>query len=427
MGAATKTSRQCSTARAPRAPPAAQGRPGQRGDRALAAEHALGRRLGRGGRLQAVAGGEVDRLQHGVHGPPDGRAVTALVPRRRVEVDACLGQTGVVAGMGASWLSWPPREVAAIGAGAGRARGEQRVVVGSPARRDRPVAAPAVRRPLPLAARARARRRGSAALPPRPSGSTAPGDRARPQPATSSASVAPAAAARLRWTRHDEVVTRPRAGDVEEPPPLVLVELVVEGAGRLVVPRDECCCPAGTGARRAVQSTSTPRRPPWGWVVSPATITIGNSRPLAAWMVMMRTASWSGLGQHGLGDPDAVGGLAVGPRQVVAQGAATGLPPHPGLVDEVAQPAPHVRALAARARRPPGPAGRGSGDRAARRARPVPVGGQGLEVGDGVVDRVVAGLGRGKRRARGSSAHPAPCASGAARGRCSRTAGSAAW
>ena len=70
--------------------PAAQGRAGQGGDRALPAEHAFGRGLGGGRGLEALAGGEVDRLQHGVDGPADGGAVAALLPRWRVEVDAPL-------------------------------------------------------------------------------------------------------------------------------------------------------------------------------------------------------------------------------------------------------------------------------------------------------------------------------------------------
>ena len=66
----------------------------------LAADDALGRGLGRGGVVEAGAGGQVDRLEHGVDGPADGGAVAALLPRRLVEVDAALGQPGVVEGAG---------------------------------------------------------------------------------------------------------------------------------------------------------------------------------------------------------------------------------------------------------------------------------------------------------------------------------------
>ncbi len=49
---------------------------------------ALGCGLGRGGVVEAGAGGQVDRLEHGVDGPADGGAVAALLPGRLVEVDA---------------------------------------------------------------------------------------------------------------------------------------------------------------------------------------------------------------------------------------------------------------------------------------------------------------------------------------------------
>ena len=100
-----------------------------------------------------------------------------------------------------------------------------------------------------------------------------------------------------------------------------------------------------------------------------------------------------GLGQDRFGDADAVGGLAVGPREVLPQRAAAGLAPHAGLVDQVPQPPPHV----------PRPGGRGRhledaaiADEAVEqlaRRRPVPVGGEALQVGHGVADRVVVTVG----------------------------------
>ena len=83
-----------------------EGRAGQGGDALLLALDALGRGLGCGQRLDAVAGGQVDDLEHRVDGPADGGAVPTLAPGRQVEVDAPLGQAGlgVVRGGGAGQL-----------------------------------------------------------------------------------------------------------------------------------------------------------------------------------------------------------------------------------------------------------------------------------------------------------------------------------
>ena len=67
----------------------------ERGDLRFEPEDALCRALHGRKTIDVVAAGQVGVLQHGVHGPPDRRAVATTLPRRQVEVDALLGQSGI--------------------------------------------------------------------------------------------------------------------------------------------------------------------------------------------------------------------------------------------------------------------------------------------------------------------------------------------
>ena len=74
-------------------------------------------------------------------------------------------------------------------------------------------------------------------------------------------------------------------------------------------------------------ATSAPTLRRWGRVDRPATIVIGNSSPLAACTGQDAHGVVVGLGQHGLGDPAALGGLLAHPLEVLAQRAVGGVGP----------------------------------------------------------------------------------------------------
>ncbi len=116
--------------------------------------------------------------------------------------------------------------------------------------------------------------------------------------------------ARLAVHRHDEVIARARAGDVEEPQLLVEVHLLVDRAGAARTPRSGCPSqpisqpPVGVG-----NSTCTPprRRRPRGHARH------DRDRELEALGAVDGEDPHRvvvGLGQHGLDDPRALGGLA---------------------------------------------------------------------------------------------------------------------
>ena len=91
-----RTSRGGSRGRPPRAPCRSRARSGASAAMSSSSPMiAFGRGLGGGGGVDAVAGREVDRLEHRVHRAPDRGAVAALVPRRQLEVARLLGQAGV--------------------------------------------------------------------------------------------------------------------------------------------------------------------------------------------------------------------------------------------------------------------------------------------------------------------------------------------
>ena len=90
-------------------------------------------------------------------------------------------------------------------------------------------------------------------------------------------------------------------------------------------------------------NTTRRRRPrPMGAVDMPETIVIGELQSLGAVDRHDPHGVIVGLGQDGLGHPGPLGRLAVDPVQVLAQVAAGGLAPRPGLVDDEAQPPPDV-------------------------------------------------------------------------------------
>ena len=68
---------------------------GESFDYVLAVGHPLS--CGLGGRRCRQAGtvGEPDDLEHAVHGPPDRRAVAALLPRRQIQIARLLVETGI--------------------------------------------------------------------------------------------------------------------------------------------------------------------------------------------------------------------------------------------------------------------------------------------------------------------------------------------
>ena len=102
------------------------------------------------------------------------------------------------------------------------------------------------------------------------------------------------------------MVDGPGAGDVEQAPALGVAHLLVERSELLEQ------LALAVGERPPGRPPPAPASPPAPcgrsqttdiavrrciWVVSPARTVIGNSRPLAAWTVMMRTASWSRSGR----------------------------------------------------------------------------------------------------------------------------------
>ena len=103
-----------------------------------------------------------------------------------------------------------------------------------------------------------------------------------------------ASVARLSVHRHDEVVARSRAGDVEEPQLLVESHLLVDRLVQFEV-RGLHAASRASPRSRPRRGTTPARRgsPVCAAVVVPEQITIGNSRPLAPWIVRMRTASSS--------------------------------------------------------------------------------------------------------------------------------------
>ena len=102
-----------------------------------------------------------------------------------------------------------------------------------------------------------------------------------------------------------------------------------------------------------------------------------------------------GLGQHRLGDPRALGRLLLDPVEVLAQAAAGGLAPGPGLVDHEAQPAPHVAGPALGEAELEGPAVAGDAVEQLGRRLPVALLVQRAQVGEAGPHRIVGRHGVG--------------------------------
>ena len=79
-----------------------------------------------------------------------------------------------------------------------------------------------------------------------------------------------------------------------------------------------------------------------GWVVMPDRIVIGNSSPLAPWMVMIRTAWSSVSGSSGSWTRALSAPLQLGPFDERPQVATAGVVERARLVDQEAKPAPHL-------------------------------------------------------------------------------------
>ena len=95
----------------------------------------------------------------------------------------------------------------------------------------------------------------------------------------------------------DEVVLGPGAGDVEQADPLVERHLLVDGLPVLeLLGGDGLAEPVADAAARAGTPPAPGAGAACGAVDMPLRMVMGNSRPLAAWMVMIRTASSSDSG-----------------------------------------------------------------------------------------------------------------------------------
>ena len=268
--------------------------PDQRADVVGPVGDGLGLALRGDGVVEAVAGGEVDRLQHAVHGPADRRAVAALQPRRQVEVARPLlrarRSSSLVGGRA------PPSSVER-----GRPRCVGRAATRLAERGGRA-------RPAPLVER---RRRRSAAAEP---AAAVSGGRRRSVADGVGQVVEPLAhavdqqlgvgalasararlRARLAVERHDEVVAAPgcrrrRAGGCARRSPSARRSGTTASNSSVTTLRRSGSRPPPSGGKHDLGRRAAGRCGP---VDMPDTIVIGNSRPLAAWIVMIRTASSS--------------------------------------------------------------------------------------------------------------------------------------
>ena len=138
------------------------------------------------------------------------------------------------------------------------------------------------------------------------------------------------------------MVAGPGAGDVEQAPPLVVAHLLVDRLGGVEV----------GGPQVLAQPELVPAvgRPQHLDAAAVATRLAGHAghdddRELHALGRVDRHDAQRlrvGLGQHRLGGPGGVAALPLCPGQVGAQPAVLGLGPGAGLVDDEAQPPPHV-------------------------------------------------------------------------------------
>ena len=303
---------------------------------------------------------EIGVLQHGVHGPADRGAVAAALPGRQVEVDGLLVEAPASAGT--------PRSSSPA---TSRARARPVALVAD-RRRPRPQrprrARRATRRHRPRAARAPVRRRrgsGTAAS----SSTVAPWASAPPAARTWALGArveVTGALQRLAVHGHDEVVHRPRAGDVQQSPALAR-RPSARRAGRYVL--EQLVALLGERPGRA--------RPHDGRAVLPAHL--GGHAGEHGDRELQALGRVHGHHPHGvvvaLGQDRVAGAGPRWPgtcaqREVAAHAAAAGLRPRPRLVDDVAHPPPARRGRRARRERSRARAARRRCDRGGRRASP---------------------------------------------------------
>ena len=274
-------------------------RAGERGDRAPRPDDAFGRALRLGETVDVVAVVEVAELEHAVDGAADRRAVATALPRRELEVDGVLAQAGVVP----SARRCPARSSASrVALIVDRIDARARVAVRSSAQPLR--IGP---RQLERVARSDGDR----------------GDRRRRAPRRRSPVTGPAGRpAARRWClarcrpegtaaveRHDEMVDRPRAGDVQQAASLGVAHLLVDRLEVVVHP----VALAPASVQVSLGHTTPDVEVRRGLVVSPDTIVIGNSQALG------------GVDRH-----DADGVVVVLGKNRVGDAALGRLQPRPG-------------------------------------------------------------------------------------------------
>ncbi len=254
---------------------------GERLDVRLEADDAFGSALGSGEVGDVVAVGEIAELERPVDGAPDSGAVSPALPGWELEVDGVLAEPLVGAGAGIV----PSREVLGEPCGADREPPRRRWSV---ARSRSAAHSPgSFHDRSPGAMRARTYRPGSATSGSAPASASAAPPAARSAPCGSLASSTSGFVGDA-MKRHDEVVDGPCARDVQQAPPLCVAHLLVDRL-EVLVDRRRRACWRSSRCRCARRRCS--RGVPDGRVVRPLTIVIGNSSPLAAWIVMIRTAS----------------------------------------------------------------------------------------------------------------------------------------
>ena len=187
----------------------------------------------------------------------------------------------------------------------------------------------------------------------------------------------------LAVQRHDEVVHRSRAGDVEEPPALGVAHLLVERLVRLEV------VVVALGQHPAVvRPDDRERRLAGGLGRQPAD---DRDRELQALGRMHRHHPHGvvvALGQDRVARP-ALGRLVRRPAQVPPDATPAGVGPRSCLVDDVAHATPHVAGVRSTERRLQQAPVDDDAVEQLGRGRPADVPGDRGDVGDGLTDRVI--------------------------------------
>ena len=285
----------------------------ERGDRRFLAEHAFGRGLrGRG----LVEPGARSRGRRSA-------APRARRARSRCRSGPC--STAAARGRGPSFCK--PGSPSAEPACARRSSARRASVVAATNRRMRPRRERGFARRFPLRARGRrldrsaTHRRAERELDATPSANAAPCRGVPQQLGVGPRATGPSAeVAYLAVHRHDEVVARARARDVEQAQLLVEAHLLVDRLVQLELVGVHTPTQAGSRSRRSGgNSTCTPRPPS---ARGRGHARHDHDRELEALGAVDGQDAHRvvvGLGQHGLDDPRPFGALAERPREVVAQ------------------------------------------------------------------------------------------------------------